>query len=74
MANDDGGSSCSCSECGADDDDDDDDGARTAWSEASRSLLEPESSTASGPAKSSETASLSTDDMRDVDARPLGGT
>lgn len=82
----DGGSdgSCSCSECGGEDAMDldkdeaghakaDDDGSRSAWSEASRSLLEPDSSTGSGRAKGSETASFSTESLRDVDGRQLGG-
>lgn len=49
------------------------DDTRSAWSEASRSLLDPDSSTGSGPAKGSESASLSTASLRDaVDARQPG--
>ncbi|KAL3959936.1 hypothetical protein ACCO45_005053 [Purpureocillium lilacinum] len=36
------------------------DGTRSAWSDTSRSLMEPESSTGTGRAKGSDTASLST--------------
>ncbi|KAM4060081.1 GCN5-like protein 1 (GCN5L1) domain-containing protein [Hirsutella rhossiliensis] len=48
------------------------DGTRSASSGASRSLLEPDSSTGSGRAKGSETASLSTESLKDVDGRQLG--
>ncbi|KIE03969.1 GCN5-like 1, partial [Metarhizium majus ARSEF 297] len=37
------------------------DGGRSTWSDASRSLMEPDSSTGTGRAKGSETASLSTE-------------
>ncbi|KAG8427417.1 hypothetical protein J3459_006717 [Metarhizium acridum] len=37
------------------------DGGRSTWSDASRSLMEPDSSTGTGMAKGSETASLSTE-------------
>lgn len=53
---------------------DEHDGTRSAWSDTSRSLMEPESSTGTGRAKGSETASLSTESLKDVDGRPLGGT
>ncbi|TWU74887.1 hypothetical protein ED733_003440 [Metarhizium rileyi] len=42
-----------------------DGGSRSAWSDASRSLMEHESSMGSGRAKGSETASLSTGSLRD---------
>ncbi|POR32310.1 Uncharacterized protein TPAR_07454, partial [Tolypocladium paradoxum] len=51
----------------------DTDGTRSAWSDASRSLMEPESSTGTGPARGSETASLSTESLKDVDGRQPGG-
>lgn len=50
------------------------DGERSAWSDASRSLMEPDSSTGTGRAKGSETASLSTESLKDVDGRVLGGS
>ncbi|KAK2593796.1 hypothetical protein QQS21_008504 [Conoideocrella luteorostrata] len=42
-----------------------DDGVRSAWSDASRSLMEPDSSTGTGRAKGSETASMSTESGKD---------
>lgn len=49
------------------------DGGRSAWSDASRSLVEESSTgTGTGMAKGSETASLSTESLKDVDGR-VGG-